>query len=173
MKRCLIALLLPLLALPAAAVNKCQIAGRTVFQDAPCPAGTGGAIVVKPAAGYVDPAPAPAASGAPTETQRLQARIARMQQDSRKLLLEARLVPDAAAAVDGHRRSCDDDLAALRAQKGLAKNNLAGATWEQSLSTEMNAVALRCDTRARELTGRLEELRGECVGLGGCGAAAR
>jgi hypothetical protein len=40
--------------------------------------------------------------------------------------------------------------------------NLAGATWEQSISSEMNAAAARCDTRARELVGDLEELRRTC-----------
>ena len=35
------------------------------------------------------------------------------------------------------------EMDALRAQKARANNNLAGATWEQSLSTEMQAVAAR------------------------------
>ena len=35
------------------------------------------------------------------------------------------------------------EMDALRAQKARANNNLAGATWEQSLSTEMQAVASR------------------------------
>lgn len=172
MKRVLLAVLLPALALPAGAVNKCTIDGRTVFQDTPCPTGTGGAIVVKPATGAADPEPT-AASGAPNETQRLQARLTQMRRDSRKHLLEVRLVPDAAAAVEEHRRGCDADLAAVQARKGLARNNLAGATWEQSLSTEMQAIAMRCDTRNRELTTQFEALRSECVSLGGCDTAAR
>lgn len=36
-----------------------------------------------------------------------------------------------------------NEMAAVRNQKRLANNNLAGATWEQSLSTEMQAIAAK------------------------------
>lgn len=34
----------------------------------------------------------------------------------------------------------EQELAALRTKKMQANNNLAGATWEQSISTEMSVV---------------------------------
>ena len=52
----------------------------------------------------------------------------------------------------------------------LANNNLAGATWEQSISTEMAALSARCDSRSRELLTNLELVRSECRAQGGCGA---
>lgn len=37
----------------------------------------------------------------------------------------------------------DADLVALQRKKRLANNNLAGATWEDSISGEMQAIAAR------------------------------
>ncbi|MFM4976318.1 MULTISPECIES: DUF4124 domain-containing protein [Aeromonas] len=37
----------------------------------------------------------------------------------------------------------DNELRLLKSKKGLAANNLAGATWENSISAEMQAVTLR------------------------------
>lgn len=44
-------------------------------------------------------------------------------------------------------RQQESEIARLRDSKRYASNNLAGATWEQSLSTEMGAVAERYRTR--------------------------
>lgn len=160
--------------LPAWAINKCTMPdGKVQFQEAPCAAAAKAeALRVRPASGDA-PAPARAAdtpSGAAplTETQRLQAQIAQTQRERRKWLLEVRLVPDALHAVASQRSACDSQVRALQAKKLAANNNLAGATWEQSISTEMGAVAARCDTQARELREARDALVAECHGLGGC-----
>lgn len=52
-------------------------------------------------------------------------------------------------------------LAALRAKKAQANNNLAGAVWENSISEEMSAVVARYDVRIRGLREEIRRLEGE------------
>lgn len=165
---------------PALAINKCTVDGKVVFQDAACTPGTGGQIVVRPAAGTAPPAAAMApgiaasavmsgtSAAAPTPTQRMEKHIADSQAARRRSELESLLVPNAKAAMEQTRTRCDAEFNVLRAQKSRANNNLAGATWESSLSQEMQAVTTRCDTQQREKKEEFETLRKECTGLGGC-----
>lgn len=159
---------------PAWAINKCTIDGQVVFQDAACP-GKGEAIKVRPASGS-----APAATTEPTaggdqpvkkpltEAQRIEAKVKISQDARRKTELEERLVPNTTQAIWSQRQGCDREFEALRNKKRSANNNLAGATWENSISSEMAAVATRCDSKARELESQLEALKKECAELGGC-----
>lgn len=62
------------------------------------------------------------------------------------------------------------ELAALRAKKAQANNNLAGAVWENSISEEMTAVVGRYDVRIRAIQGEIERLKGERERLAGQGA---
>lgn len=163
------------LAAPAWAVNKCTGPdGKVVFQDAPC-AGKGERIDVRPASGASSVVPRPAAPAASaaapapmTEAQRLEGVLASSQAQRRRTDLEALLVPQAKQAIDRNRSQCDQEMQGLRARKAAANNNLAGATWEASLSQEMQAVATRCDTKHRELRDDHETLLTECRQLGGC-----
>ncbi len=144
---------------PAWAINKCTGPdGRVSFQDAPC-AGKGEKIEVKPASGHV---PAPAAAPASAAADGMPAAPAAAAPAARKegafgpswqrmTYLRNRGIAEARAAVDAHRRDCAARQSALAAQKRRANNNLAGATWEQSISTEMQALATTCESRAREL----------------------
>lgn len=161
---------------PVWAINKCAgPGGGVVFQDAPC-AGKGETLTVRPASGTAPKVqPADAAGGDVshsskplTEAQRIERQVAASQQDRRKQELEVRLVPDAEGAILRHRATCDRDMKALQAKKTLANNNLAGATWEGSISGEMTALATTCDTRNRELREDAAALRAECQKLGGC-----
>jgi hypothetical protein len=164
---------------PTWAINKCsQPGGSFTFQDAPC-AGKGEALVVRPASGSAKPsqadtslAPAGADDASPsrpmTEAQRIEKQVAASQKERRKKELEVRLVPEAESAIYKHRGTCDRDMKTLQAKKSLANNNLAGATWEGSISGEMTALATTCDTRNRELREDASSLRAECQRLGGC-----
>ena len=161
---------------PAWAVNKCTGPdGKVAFQDAPC-AGKGERIEVRPASGAspgAGPAPtaAPGAEGLPkkqTEADRLNALTAASQRERRKVDLDQRLLPYAQAAILNEQMRCDAQLKALQTKKHLANNNLAGATWEGSISAEMTAVATRCDTRNRDLREEFSMLKKECVSLGAC-----
>ncbi len=169
----IVSALLAAICAPAWAITKCTGAdGKVAFQDAPCSAGKAEALTVRPASGNGSPPPLSAtAETAPkkqTEAQRIEAQIAQSQANRRKQELEVRLVPGAQMALTNHRTKCDQETAALQAKKSKAANNLAGATWEASISAEMSAVATRCDTRARELKDDLDTLKKECQALGGC-----
>jgi len=173
MKAALLALTC-LAASPAWAINKCTIDGQVVFQDAACP-GKGESIKVRPASGS---APAPSGDAATdadkpakkpmTEAQRIEANIKNSQDTRRKVDLETRIVPGAEMEIDRQRSQCDREYRALQDKKRAANNNLAGATWEGSISSEMTALATRCDTRNRDLRADLERLKAECQQLGGC-----
>lgn len=56
-------------------------------------------------------------------------------------------------------RERDQKMAQIRKTKQSAANNLAGATWEESLSKEMSAVAMQYDTDIRSLDNRIDRLR--------------
>lgn len=166
--------LLAALSGPTWAINKCTGPdGKMVFQDAAC-AGKGEKINVRPASGdgasRLPSPPAEASSAAKplTEVQRIEALVSDSQRTRRKQDLEALLVPNARGAIRAQRAECDQELKALQAKKGHANNNLAGATWEASISSEMTAVATRCDTKNRDATETLKTLRDECLALGGC-----
>lgn len=153
----------------AHAINKCQTPdGRTVFQDMPCVPGQGNKIEVKPASGNA-PAVTEAVQAAPgavevpatrpkTEAQRLEAQTETLRKENRLHFLQVRAIPDAYAAIDQQKLRCNGELANLRTKKQFANNNLAGATWEQSISSEMSAVVARCDSENRSLTRTLDIL---------------
>jgi hypothetical protein len=79
----------------------------------------------------------------------------------RRTFLENRGIPDTQAAINGEKQGCDRKLAELRSRQGSANNNLAGATYLQSLAAEMQATATVCDTRSRELNTQLDSMKKE------------
>lgn len=155
-----------LAAAPAWAINKCTGPdGKTVFQDAPCP-GKGEQITVKPASGNApkaaavtpsDPSATPAAAATPAKKKE----GAFGDSWQRRTYLENRGIPDAEAAVNAHRVSCEQKQAELRSRQGTANNNLAGATYLQALAAEMQAAATICDARSRELNTNLDSMKKE------------
>lgn len=146
------------------AVNKCTGAdGKVVFQDAPC-VGQGEVLHVRPASGPAKMAPATAGGSHPaTPAAAPQAKKEGAFGDSwqRRTYLENRGIPDTTAALYSEKQACDKKLADLRSRQGSANNNLAGATFLQSLAAEMQATATMCDVRSRELTTELEAMKKE------------
>lgn len=141
-------------AAPAWAINKCTGSdGKTVFQDAPC-AGKGEKIEVRPASGS-----APIAPSAATATVKKEGAFGESWQ--RRTYLENRGVADARSALQSHKAQCDAKQRELSSQKSQASNNLAGATWLQSIATEMQAAATICETKSRDLQHNLETLEKE------------
>lgn len=147
---------------PAFAINKCVGAdGKTVFQDVPC-VGQGQKIDVKPASGSATAmSPLPPNAALPSGAAGDKKEGAFGERWQRRTYLENRGVPDARTAISSHQAQCDSQQRSLAAKKGSATNNLTGATWEQSISAEMQAAATTCDTRARELRKQLESLEKE------------
>lgn len=153
MKKTLFAAAL-LISAPAWAINKCKTPeGKTVFQDAPC-VGKGEQIVVKPASGSAPVAPAPVAAAPAAPAKKKEGAFGESWQ--RKTDLESHLISSARGELNGHLRACDAQQRQLASKKSQARNNLAGATWEQSISAEMQAAATTCDTKARDMRARLE-----------------
>lgn len=154
-----------LLTAPVWAINKCiGPDGKAVFQDAPC-AGKGEEIKVRPASGNAPaaapPASAPATSANTAGQSGTRKEGAFGESWQRRTYLENRGIADARDAVRANQQRCDAQQRELAARKGQARNNLAGATWEQSISTEMQAAATLCDSKARDLRANLEALEKE------------
>jgi hypothetical protein len=163
MKSAILAAALACALSPAWAVNKCTGPdGKVVFQDAPC-AGKGVTLNVKPAAGNATLQP-----GEKTSNDKVNEVLTGMRNDRRREELEDRILPGKRGALQANRQKCDADLANLQRQQARATNNLAGATWLQSLATEMSALSTRCEVRSRELLAEIDTARQECLALGGC-----
>ena len=155
---------------PAWAINKCVGAdGKVSFQDAPC-AGQGSEIQVKPASGSAPksaPTVAPVAdspqqAGAASATNTVKKKEGAFGESwQRRTWLEQSGLPNARVAIDNHQNRCLQQQSNLASQKSRANNNLAGATWEQSISAEMQAAATMCDAKARELRAQLESYERE------------
>lgn len=161
-----IALMVLAIATPAEAINKCfGVDGKAVYQDAPC-AGRGETIVVRPASGH-RAAVAAASEPSPNNVISPSVKGAAKKEGAfgetwqRRTFLENRGIRDARAEIEAHRRTCAAQQADLTSKKTRSMNNLAGATWEQSISTEMQAAATICDGRARDLRANLEALEKE------------
>ncbi|MFS1424718.1 hypothetical protein [Shewanella sp. 10N.286.48.B5] len=58
-------------------------------------------------------------------------------------------------------KSRDKELAHLRERGQWANNNLAGATWQQSLAQEMTAVTQQADTQVTSIDRQISSLRYE------------
>lgn len=150
--------------LAQAQVYKCKQAdGTTVFADAPCAVGAK-PIEVAPASGpgRSDAAraegarageSAPGAARAPSFNEKADIAVRRRLLQNDIDVQERRI----AATID----EMNAKLAELRNRKRFASNNLAGATWQNSLSEEMRAVAASYDTEINGMRDELARMRSE------------
>lgn len=123
----LIAVLIPLIfsATVSAEVYKCtDPQGKTVFSDRPCGDDAETVDVKVHSSGI--------SHGPQGDFQKVSDDIER-----RKLERKIDRLEDEIDAMEDARAN---KLAQLRAKKNQANNNLAGATWEQSIATEMRAI---------------------------------
>jgi len=148
-----------------AQVYKCKIDGKTVFSDQPCSADAK-PIDVRPAMGsgepsseFFQPSAAPINS-----SNNPQAVVERMELDRARRTLE-REISDRRSQINAEQAAMDRELGTLRQQKLRARNNLAGATWEKSISEEMNAVVARYDVRIRTLQDEIARMEADLTGL--------
>ena len=160
MKKCtgiLATALLTIITAPASAVNKCvNDAGQVVYQTAPCPATAKGSELT------LQKAPPPAAASAvdAEELKRLQQTAGKMERD-RKLTEIDREIGRLEGQIVNHRSAMSDQIANLQRKKQFANNNLAGATWEQSISDEMSAVSQKYDALIRNDQSQIAVLRAD------------
>lgn len=78
------------------------------------------------------------------EKQRIAREITRLEGDRKRVIAER-----------------DQRLRNLRESRRYANNNLAGATWEQSLAQEMTATAQEADTQVSSIDRQIEQLKEE------------
>jgi hypothetical protein len=127
---------------PAWAQFKCTGPdGKVAFQQNPCaPGDRGTQMDVKVAA---PPPPALTSAVAPAPSGNRLVKYTDQLARERKVREIEIQIQERQAAMAGRQAQLDADLATLRARKASANNNLAGATWEQSLSSEMQAITER------------------------------
>jgi hypothetical protein len=138
-----------------AQVYKCSIGGATVFQDRPC-AGSGEKVNVKPASGTE------AKSTASIDALRLNVKV--MELERRVKEVDDRIALGE-REINQLQVQRDRDIQVLQAKKSLARNNLAGATYEQSISTEMQAVSDTYRTRIQVVRDRIDGHRKDLADL--------
>jgi hypothetical protein len=126
-----------------AGIYKCLVNGRTVFSQRPCGEGAEEVRVRYQAAD-----PAAAQGGGSPSASNLADRV----------ILDRRIRAKE-QEITKYQRQRDAEMAVLRARKTRANNNLAGATWEQSISTEMVAVAEKYRAMIDVARGELQVLR--------------
>lgn len=150
-----------LLTLPVCAQSlyKCPdpVSGVVKFSQTPCTATGGGEVIT------VKPIPATSGSTVPAsieETDRVQ-NLANQAGRERRLLEIDREIKALENQIGGYRSAMSEEIARLQRKKQFASNNLAGATWEQSISDEMNAVANKYDSLIRNSQNQIESLQKE------------
>ena len=147
--------LLSLTAWPALAVNKCiNELGQVVYQNAPCPSTSTGSPI------SINSTPVPAGNSPAQEDEMAKVHLLSKTMERERKLREIDLeIERLERRILDHRSTMRAELAALEQKKTYANNNLAGATWEQSISQEMNAVAQKYDSLIRSDQNQIDFLR--------------
>ena len=151
-------------------VFKCPKDGGFTFQDHPCAdakidrnvtrAADAASVAAMSTAGVV---PAAVASS-PSRAYNPKDALAKLERERRVRELQQQDA-DIANAIDRRNVDMTREMDAIKANKSRAKNNLAGATWEQSLSTEMTAVAEKYKVMNEVDLARQKQIRDELVSL--------
>ena len=145
---------------------KCIENGTTVYQGTRC-TGPGSVVTLKPANGT----PASVSEAIPASLPDEQSPAAKAKEHVRSMELERKQkdadyeIEKAESELRHLQADLDRDLDKLRIKKQYAKNNLAGATYEQSISTEMQAVSERYKTNIQITQDKLGRLRAEAADL--------
>ena len=133
MKKLIILLAIFSLATPALAqMYRCKVNGKLIYTDKPCN-GSAPPVETNVAAPETE-APLPVA----TQQKKLDS-VTVSNLETQYFILDDEIIR-MEEKLDQLKDEQEVKLALLRAKKNRANNNLAGATWEQSISEEMNAV---------------------------------
>lgn len=143
-----------------AQVYKCTEGGKTVFSDVPCVSGR--EINVRPASGASQAPMAPSSQASPTAsaTSKEKALLGQYERE-RKLRGIDYDIEQLERTLENDQKRLDDDLKAYQRKKMYANNNLAGATWQSSISEEMQAMTQSHESKAASDRAKLEKLRAE------------
>lgn len=156
--RALIAAALAAFATQAPAQYKCTgPSGAISFQQTPCTANARSErLSIQPAQAAAQTRTTPAPS-----TESADMRIVKTMERDRRIRELTGQISSIENTVAGRSHQMAQEMEALKGQKAYARNNLAGATWEQSISTEMAAVAQKYRAMNEADLGRLPALRAE------------
>lgn len=127
--------------------------GKKSFQEQPCPQGSKAETRTYEKS---EPAAAPTENRLSTDNPIYQD----IRDNNRRLELE-RNIKRSERRIDELEDRRAQELAALRNKKRYANNNMAGATWEQSISTEMQAVTERYSSMIETERDKLKRMREE------------
>lgn len=148
-----LALLLAVLSAPAytAEIYKCMDAhGRPIYSQMPCGSDAEKTTITPPdEIGSVS-----------TNRNSLQA----LEQSNRLRDIERDIAAEN-RRIRSLQQSMDSELEKLRQKKRQARNNLAGAQWEQSISAEMSAVVEKYNAKIAAANARFERLEREKASL--------
>lgn len=141
---------------------KCKVNGSFVYQDRPCPGAARYSDAMPGKVAKTESAP-PVVSqsdkAAPlSDLEKQKAFIAKGAKD-RKISDLKYQIENTEASISNSHAAMQYELAALDARRGGANNNLAGATYLQSLATEKNAVTSRYESEISTQRERLKNLR--------------
>jgi len=147
----------------SAQVYKCKEGGTTVFSSMPCSADAR-PIDVRPASGVAREPHPERLSGV---AQQAAAKPGSVQQsgitEKADIAARRRILDDEIWRKERAVGALYDELAAkqemLRQKKNRSMNNLAGATWEQSISDEMKAVSAEYDIKIRGAQAEVDALK--------------
>lgn len=141
---------------------KCKTAAGYVYQDSPCrvAAPAKPPVATEVSAPTVKAEPVPPGGETESHVDRQKRLVDAMAKDRKRSDLRYQIA-GAERDIDALVASMNNELAVLRAQKSTANNNLAGATWEQSISTEMQAVTNRYQIQIDAARAQLVVLRAE------------
>lgn len=141
---------------------KCTNGGATVIQDSPCPgaAKRSSDMPVKQVGSALTPAPsaAPAEVAKSSDLDRQKAFMAKGAKDRRISDLQFE-ISRTEASISQMQANMNAEIAALDRQKSSANNNLAGATYLNSLATEQQAISTRYSVEISTQRDRLKQLQ--------------
>lgn len=144
----------------AHAVYKCpQSGGGTVFQEMPCRGADGQQLQVRSRATPTAPSASGAGTGGQGKQLTVEQRLVKTLERDRRIREANQEIADTEARIARRNEQMGRELDALRTQQSQASTNLAGATYRQSLSLEMQAVASKYKTMNDVDVERLRSLR--------------
>jgi hypothetical protein len=152
--------LIALLGQPALAeVYRCEVDGQVIFSDQKCGDDHRVVEIAPP-----PPSVAPASSAEGHDAMDIMAAAERISANNRKEQI-ARKIRQKRIAINVLQDERDAELARLRATMGRANDNLAGATWQQSLATEMQAVNQRYDSEIAIAQDEIRDLQSQLAAI--------
>lgn len=126
--------------------------GRTSFQQSPCQPGTGQAITVRPASGSQQ-----SVSGENANSESA-GRLKAWANSNKRHELEG-IIRDEEQNIARYQSEMDAEINQLKYASQFARNNLAGAIYDQSLSTKMQAAASKYKAKIDQSTERMRAAR--------------